>query len=57
MVKHLLVPGGLGFIGSHTIIEILKASETVITIIDNMCNCFPDVLERVQTILKADLKP
>lgn len=51
MINNLLVPGGLGFIGSHTIIEIFQRTSANIIIIDDKSNCFDDVLERVKIIL------
>lgn len=53
MINNLLVPGGLGFIGSHTIIELFKKTKTNIIIVDDMSNCFDDVLDRIKTILSA----
>ena len=44
MIKNILVPGGLGFIGSHTIIEIFNRTQANIVIMDNLSNCFDDVL-------------
>jgi UDP-glucose 4-epimerase len=43
-IKNLLVPGGLGFIGSHTVIEILTQTKANVIILDDMSNCFDDVL-------------
>lgn len=51
MVNNLLVPGGLGFIGSHTVIELFKSTKANLIIVDDMSNCYDDVLERVKTIL------
>jgi UDP-glucose 4-epimerase len=42
--KTLLVPGGLGFIGSHTLIDIIENTDLKTVIIDDMSNCFPDIL-------------
>jgi UDP-glucose 4-epimerase len=53
MINNLLVPGGLGFIGSHTIIELFKKTKTNIIIVDDMSNCFDDVLDRIKKILSA----
>lgn len=47
--QYVLVTGGLGFIGSHTSLELLKAGYNVI-IIDNLCNSFQTVLDRIQTL-------
>ncbi|CEL03795.1 hypothetical protein ASPCAL04938 [Aspergillus calidoustus] len=42
----VLVIGGLGFIGSHTSLELLKAGYNVI-IVDNLSNSYRDVFNRV----------
>ena len=44
--RYILVTGGLGFIGSHATLELLKANYNVI-IIDNLSNSFLSVLERI----------
>lgn len=44
--RYILVTGGLGFIGSHTTLELLKANYNVM-IIDNLSNSFLSVLERI----------
>lgn len=49
--KTLLIPGGLGFIGSHTLVEILENTALKCIILDDMSNCFPDVLPRVKQIV------
>ncbi|OQE29891.1 hypothetical protein PENSTE_c002G03591 [Penicillium steckii] len=46
---HILVTGGLGFIGSHTTLELLKANYNVI-VIDNLSNAFVEVLDRIRTL-------
>lgn len=56
MINNLLVPGGLGFIGSHTVIEIFKKTKASIIIVDDMSNCFDDVLSRVKKILSTNYK-
>lgn len=45
----ILVTGGMGYIGSHTIIEILNKGEEVI-IVDNLCNSKLDVLDKIKEI-------
>jgi UDP-glucose 4-epimerase len=54
-VRNLLVPGGLGFIGSHTVLHIIQQTDANVIIIDDLSNCFPDVLQRIQTILSKIL--
>lgn len=38
-MQTLLIPGGLGYIGTHTIVEILAVRDTRIVIIDDYSNC------------------
>jgi UDP-glucose 4-epimerase len=45
----ILVTGGTGYIGSHTVLELLLAGHQV-TVIDNLCNSSPESLRRVQNI-------
>jgi UDP-glucose 4-epimerase len=45
----ILVTGGAGFIGSHTVVELLQANLQVV-VIDNLCNSSPVALERVARI-------
>ncbi|GAD97214.1 UDP-GAL-4-epimerase [Paecilomyces variotii No. 5] len=47
--QYILVTGGLGFIGSHTTLELLKAGYSVI-VIDNLSNSYQDVFDRVQQL-------
>lgn len=46
---NILVTGGLGFIGSHTTIELIKNKHTVI-IADNLINSKIEVLDKLATI-------
>ncbi len=48
-MKIILVTGGLGYIGSHTVIELINAGYTPI-IIDNLSNSSVKVLERIEQI-------
>jgi UDP-glucose 4-epimerase len=45
----IFVTGGAGYIGSHTVVELLDAGHDV-TVFDNFCNSQPEVLARVQRI-------
>lgn len=49
MQKHILVTGGAGFIGSHTVLELLE-SNYKITVVDNLLNSKTESLERVKQI-------
>ena len=51
----ILVTGGLGFIGSHTCVELLNASYEVV-IIDNLSNSSLDVVSKIKQITNKDFK-
>lgn len=51
----ILVTGGAGYIGSHTVIELLKIGRDVV-IIDNFSNSKPDVLDKIREITNKDFK-
>ena len=46
-MSKILVTGGTGYIGSHTVIELLKAGEELV-IVDNFSNSSPEVLEKIK---------
>ena len=46
----ILVTGGAGFIGSHTLIELYKAGHTAL-VVDNLYNANPEALRRVAEII------
>lgn len=57
----LLITGGTGYIGSHTVVELLNLGEDVI-IVDNLSNSSTKVLDRIESItgklptfIKADI--
>lgn len=45
----ILVTGGVGFIGSHTVVELISAGYEVV-ILDNLCNSNMKVLDRIEAI-------
>ena len=45
----VLVTGGLGFIGSHTVVELLNCSYDVV-IVDNLSNSSIDIIDKIKTI-------
>ncbi len=51
----VLVTGGAGFIGSHTVVELQNAGYEVV-VVDNLCNSSPKSLERVQEITGKAVK-
>ncbi|REE83062.1 UDP-glucose 4-epimerase [Lutibacter oceani] len=53
-MKHILVTGGLGYIGSHTVVELQKEGFEVI-IIDNLSNSSIKVLDNIASI--TGIKP
>ena len=48
-MKKVLVTGGMGYIGSHTVIQLYEAGYEPI-IVDNLCNSKPEVLNRIEKI-------
>ncbi len=61
-MKTILVTGGTGYIGSHTVVELQEAGYQVV-IIDNLSNSFAEVVESIEKISgirpafeKVDLK-
>lgn len=51
---NILLAGGAGYIGSHTIIELIKSGHQVI-IVDDFCNSKPEAVKRVEEIVKEKI--
>ena len=51
----ILLPGGAGFIGSHTAVELLNAGKEII-ILDNFSNSNPKVLDAIKKITGKEFK-
>jgi UDP-glucose 4-epimerase len=51
--SHVLVTGGAGYIGSHTVVELLGAGHTVI-VVDNFANSSPLALDAIRKISGRD---
>ncbi|KFF48313.1 UDP-glucose 4-epimerase [Gammaproteobacteria bacterium MFB021] len=58
----VLVTGGAGYIGSHTVVELLQAGHSVV-VVDNLCNGSEVALQRIEKItgqsvrfIRADIR-
>lgn len=51
----ILITGGAGYIGSHTVVELLNAGRDVV-IVDNFSNSQPSVLDNIKKITGKDFK-
>lgn len=54
-MKTILVTGGAGYIGSHTVVDLLENNYDVV-IIDNFSNSKPKVLENIKKITNKEFK-
>lgn len=53
-MSHVLVTGGAGYIGSHTVLQLLEAGSRVV-VLDNLSNSKPEALRRVRALAAAAL--
>ena len=54
-MSKVLVTGGAGYIGSHTVVELLERGDEVV-IVDNFSNSNKEVLENIKKITNKDFK-
>lgn len=54
-MANVLITGGAGYIGSHTIVELLQAGHDVV-VVDNLCNSNKTALDRVEEIACKKIK-
>ncbi|HIT83185.1 MAG TPA: UDP-glucose 4-epimerase GalE [Candidatus Avibacteroides faecavium] len=54
MMKRILVTGGLGYIGSHSVVELQQSGYEVV-IVDNLSNSRADVVDNIQAV--TSIKP
>jgi len=52
---NVLLTGGLGFIGSHTVIELVKKGYDIV-IVDNLSNSDVSVLDKLNSLLQKSIK-
>ena len=52
-MQSILVTGGTGYIGSHTVVELLKSGYKVV-ILDNLCNSSAKVIEHILKIAQPN---
>ena len=53
-MKKILVTGGCGYIGSHTVVDLLNEKYEVV-IVDNLCNSKIDVIDKIKKITNKDV--
>lgn len=51
---NILVTGGAGYIGSHTVVELVSKGHSVV-VVDNLSNSSPESLKRVEKITKKQI--
>ena len=55
MTQPILITGGTGFIGSHTVVALAEAGQPVV-ILDNLCNSSSKVLDRLKKLGASPLE-
>lgn len=51
-MKEILVTGGMGYIGSHTVVQLIENNYKPV-IVDNLCNSKVEVLNRIEKLTKV----
>ena len=51
----ILVTGGTGYIGSHTVIELLKNGEEIV-VVDNLSNSKIEMVDKIKKLSGKDFK-
>ena len=52
-MKDILVTGGLGYIGSHTVVQLIEKNYNV-TIVDNLSNSKIFILDNIEKITRKN---
>lgn len=55
-MKTILVTGGAGYIGSHTVVELLSNPNYDVIIVDNFSNSNPEIINRLYELTKRPIK-
>lgn len=55
-MKTIMVTGGAGYIGSHTVVELLKRNDYDVIIIDNFSNSNPLMVNRLHQVVGKPIK-
>ena len=53
-IMQVLLTGGAGYIGTHTIVELDKAGHSVV-VVDNLVNSYEEALRRVSKIIGKEI--
>ena len=52
-IKYILVTGGLGYLGSHAVIKLLKKNKNII-VVDNLKNSKKKIISNIKKIAKKN---
>lgn len=55
MNKNILIPGGIGYIGSHVVVDLLLKTTYNLTILDNYTNCTPQSLDKIYKVVSSEI--